>query len=131
METTLFSKNIAKAINNVLSDDDLSYTYISKIGIFTLNFEDDEFETFRYRFDVRDDAFLVYASPKVHADPSDADMMASMAEFLTRANYGLLNGNFEMDMGDGELRYKCYIHCGDQEPSPDLVRESIACPAGR
>ena len=28
------------------------------------------------------------------------------AEFITRANYGLPIGNFEMDFSDGELRYK-------------------------
>jgi hypothetical protein len=27
------------------------------------------------------------------------------AEFITRANYGLIVGNFEMDMKDGEVRY--------------------------
>ena len=29
-----------------------------------------------------------------------------------RANYGLLaNGNFELDMDDGEIRYKVFIDC--------------------
>ncbi len=27
-------------------------------------------------------------------------------EYLTRANYGLLLGNFEIDLGDGEVRFK-------------------------
>jgi hypothetical protein len=27
-------------------------------------------------------------------------------EYLTRANYGLLLGNFEIDLGDGEIRFK-------------------------
>jgi hypothetical protein len=27
-------------------------------------------------------------------------------EYLTRANYGLLLGNFELDLGDGEIRFK-------------------------
>lgn len=31
---------------------------------------------------------------------------AALAEFLTRANYGLLIGNFEMDYSDGEVRFK-------------------------
>jgi len=30
-------------------------------------------------------------------------------EYLTRANYGLLLGNFEMDLGDGEVRFKCSV----------------------
>ncbi|MFH1177889.1 MAG: YbjN domain-containing protein [Acidobacteriota bacterium] len=28
-------------------------------------------------------------------------------EYFTRANYGLLLGNFELDLGDGEVRFKC------------------------
>jgi hypothetical protein len=31
---------------------------------------------------------------------------AKVAEYLTRANYGLFIGNFEMDYSDGEVRYK-------------------------
>ncbi|MFB8788166.1 MAG: YbjN domain-containing protein [Potamolinea sp.] len=30
----------------------------------------------------------------------------AVAEFLTRANYGLTVGNFEIDLTDGEVRYK-------------------------
>lgn len=30
----------------------------------------------------------------------------AIAETLTRANYGLLIGNFELDFSDGEIRYK-------------------------
>lgn len=30
-------------------------------------------------------------------------------EYLTRANYGLLLGNFELDVNDGEVRFKCAI----------------------
>lgn len=32
--------------------------------------------------------------------------LAAMAEFLTRANFGLPLGNFELDMNDGELNFK-------------------------
>ncbi len=32
-----------------------------------------------------------------------------MAEFLTRANYGMIIGNFELDFSDGEVRYKTSI----------------------
>lgn len=42
-----------------------------------------------------------------------------MAEFLTRANYGMLIGNFEMDFTDGEIRYKTSIDVeGDRLTSP-------------
>ena len=37
------------------------------------------------------------------------------AEYLHRANYGLINGNFEIDFNDGEIRYKTLTFC--QNPS--------------
>jgi hypothetical protein len=30
-------------------------------------------------------------------------------EYVTRANYGLLLGNFELDLSDGEVRFKCSL----------------------
>lgn len=33
----------------------------------------------------------------------------AVAEFITRANFGLIIGNFEMDYSDGEVRYKTSI----------------------
>ena len=32
--------------------------------------------------------------------------LAAINEFLTRANYGLVIGNFELDFDDGSIRYK-------------------------
>ena len=34
------------------------------------------------------------------------DRRSEVSEFLTRANYGLAAGNFELDFADGEVRYK-------------------------
>ncbi len=38
-----------------------------------------------------------------------------VTEFLTRANYGLLLGNFEFDVNDGEVRFKCSADLEDAE----------------
>lgn len=35
-----------------------------------------------------------------------AERRTALAEFITRANYGLVMGNLELDMADGEIRYK-------------------------
>lgn len=35
--------------------------------------------------------------------------LAVMAEFIARANYGVIIGNFELDFDDGEIRYKTSI----------------------
>lgn len=48
-----------------------------------------------------------------------------VAEFLTRANYGLRLGNFEMDYEDGEIRYKSSIDFEGVELPSILIRNMI------
>ncbi|HVA88356.1 MAG TPA: YbjN domain-containing protein [Chloroflexota bacterium] len=48
-----------------------------------------------------------------------------MAEFLTRANYGMPLGNFELDLEDGEIRFKTSIDLEDVEPVPLLIKHVI------
>lgn len=44
-----------------------------------------------------------------------------MAEFLTMANYGLILGSFEMDMDDGELRFKSsFLYNKEIEPESEF-----------
>ena len=47
------------------------------------------------------------------------------AEFFTRANYGIKIGNFELDMNDGEVRYKTSACFRDQPMHPDLMEPLI------
>lgn len=46
----------------------------------------------------------------------------AMAEFLTRANYGMVIGNFEMDYSDGEIRYKTSIDVENSPTTTALVK---------
>ena len=48
-----------------------------------------------------------------------------VAEFLTRANYGLIIGNFEMDYEDGEIRYKTSVALGDDRVPPDIMKPLV------
>jgi hypothetical protein len=49
------------------------------------------------------------------------DKRVEIAEFITRANYGLVIGNFEMDYGDGEVRYKTSVDVEGGELSPKMI----------
>lgn len=49
----------------------------------------------------------------------------ALALFLTRANFGLIIGNFEMDMSDGEVRYKTSIDVEDDRLSTTLLRHLV------
>jgi len=50
---------------------------------------------------------------------------AVAAEFITRANYGLVLGNFEMDFADGEIRYKTSAYLEDIEPTKDFFHTLV------
>jgi hypothetical protein len=49
----------------------------------------------------------------------------AVAEFLTRANYGLILGNFEMDFADGETRYKTSINVAEDRLTSALLRPLV------
>lgn len=53
-----------------------------------------------------DDQLVVHSAfnPEIPEESRDA-----IAMLLTRVNYGILHGNFELDLDDGELRYKTSI----------------------
>ena len=49
----------------------------------------------------------------------------AVAEFISRANYGLVLGNFEMDFADGEIRYKTSAYMEDISPTKDLFHTLV------
>ncbi len=49
----------------------------------------------------------------------------AMAEYLTRANYGLLIGNFEMDFTDGEVRFKTSVDIEDSALTFKLIQNLV------
>jgi hypothetical protein len=54
-----------------------------------------------------------------------AEKRAAIAEFITRANYGMALGNFELDFNDGEVRYKTSVDVTDQEIAAGLLRPLV------
>jgi hypothetical protein len=52
------------------------------------------------------------------------ELRLEAAHFLTRANYGLASGNFELDFDDGEIRYKTVVHV-DGELSAAAVKRAV------
>ena len=53
------------------------------------------------------------------------DKRQAIAEFLTRANYGMTIGNFELDYTDGEIRYKTSIDVEGERLTSALIRSIV------
>lgn len=49
----------------------------------------------------------------------------AVVEFLTRANYGGIIGNFEMNLDDGEVRYKTSLGADGCIFTPNLIRPLV------
>ncbi len=72
------------------------------------------------RVDLEQLLFYIIAPVKV----PEAERV-QVAEFITRANYGLRIGNFEMDFGDGEVRYKSSLDFEGDSLTPALIKNAI------
>ena len=49
----------------------------------------------------------------------------AVAEFVTRANWGLLIGNFELDYEDGEIRYKTSLQLNGTPLTAELLHPLV------
>ena len=65
---------------------------------------------------------LVYSLLPRDVPKSEREKVALM---LTQINYGLVLGNFEMDLGDGEVRYKTSMDVEGIEPSRLMLRNLL------
>ncbi len=62
--------------------------------------------------------FVFYSTCPIKA-PEDKRL--EIAEFLTRANCGMIVGNFELDFANGEIRYKVSAEVEDDNLSSALI----------
>lgn len=130
MKEKTYSESIANAINTFLKEDDWDFSFDDRWGLFKFGLGlKNKLKEVNYLIDVKKDEYLVYAISPLGVDEDNKKMMEVMAEFICRANYGLQNGNFELDMRDREVRFKCFVDCNDITPTPEIVKNSIYCPA--
>lgn len=72
------------------------------------------------RIELEQFVFYTVAGVKV---PEPARMQ--VAEYITRANYGLRIGNFEMDFADGEIRYKASLDFEGEHLTANWIKHAI------
>ena len=71
-----------------------------------------------------EERFVFYA---VLPLPCPPDRRPAVAELLTRVNYGMMIGNFELDYDDGEIRYKTSSDLEDVPAHQALLRSGAFC----
>lgn len=121
-----YAHSIRNAIESFFEKDDWRYTFNEEDALFEAGVKlDCKLKSTRLKIRVGTSYYTVYATIALNADE---DSRQQVAEYLTRANYGLRAGNFELDMRDGEVRYKIHVDCGDDcecLPSYSVVENSV------
>ena len=125
-----YSTELAGVIRQFLDDDDWHYEFVEERGFFHFGYRvPGKIKKVEAVIDVKDDAFITYVICPMCVDIDDKNQMAEMMKFLTMSNYGLINGNWELDIRDGEIRYKCYVNCDGIVPSYNVIKDTLGFPA--
>ncbi|MFQ3673813.1 MAG: YbjN domain-containing protein, partial [Aggregatilineales bacterium] len=66
--------------------------------------------------------FVFYSVLPINVPP---EKRQKVAELITRINYGMVIGNFEMDFDDGEVRYKTSVDVEGAELTPPMIRQMV------
>ena len=118
-------EQIVDALRDWLDSDDWHYEYDSEHHLIRAGITlDCKLRNARIFIHVREDgSYIVNFYSPVNGDPGNID---ELVKYVAMANYGLANGNFDIDVSDGEVRYKIYVNCKDLEKLPaQIIKDSI------
>ena len=123
---TEYSVQAADRVKEFLDKKELRHEWLEDHGVFKfvmgMRSKIKKAEVIIY---IKKDSILVYGIPPLRADGKD---LGRVGEYITRANYSLIHGNFEMDLSDGEVRFKSSTRFGEDMPSMDVVGATLFLP---
>lgn len=121
-----YSSQIANTLVSHMEEEEYEYEFDRENGLIRMNFKiKSKLGLVRFVLNIFEDFYVSYALIDMIADE---DNRKEVAEYLTRANYGMNLGNFEMDMRDGAIRYKVAIDCNHCQLSPQMIEDSLDSP---
>lgn len=114
---------IFQAIINFFTQDDWVFTKIKGELSLNLAFQGDN-GTWKCYAKAREkqQQFVFYSICPINTPESKR---LAIAEFITRANYGMMIGNFELDFSDGEIRYKTGIDVEGDRLTSALIKQLV------
>ena len=123
-----YSQPIADVLREffVLSNIDAGFEEQAGCGVFTFRTKlHCRMQTAQMTVLVREDNFSTLTTIPLAADEGNR---LAVAEYLTRVNFNMRNGNFELNMETGEIRFKTYVHVGAGDVDPAAARLAIMLP---
>lgn len=116
-------QSVYGAMRAFFEKDEWSFTPMDDQPVLRMGFQGDNgaFSCFAQAIEERGQfVFYSFAPFLVPEDLRDAAI-----EYITRANYGLFVGNFEMDLSDGEIRFKTSADVAGTGMPPMLFKTNV------
>ena len=123
-----YSSQIADTLRDLIAASGIIASFEDKgnIGLFTIRMKlRCRMQSAQMLVIVREDNFSTLTTLPLTADK---DHRLAVAEYLTRANFNLRTGNFELNMNDGEIRFKTYVHVGTGTTDMHAARQAVLLP---
>ena len=121
-----YSKAVANSVLDFFNEHDFHFDFNEEDGIITTDFPTrSKVGSLDFRIRFLSDGYISHATVRISADN---DTREKIAEYLTRANYGLQIGNFEMDLRDGEIRFKVFCRSGDIALTEEQITDCFILP---
>lgn len=118
-----YSEKLASQTAAYLKSQNWQYEFNEADGIFRFGMNlDSRVHSCRVTILVEEHSFTAYAICPIRVD---AEHLPAVANYLTRANFGMKLGNFELDYRDGEIRFKSSLFCGGAVPPLDVMERVV------
>lgn len=117
-------ETVIAAVRDHLEDTHINYSLEDDIFSFGIGLDSD-MSRVDVKIHCRPNVITVYAIAPLKVRERVRDKVMS---FITYANYGLRRGNFEMDLNDGEVRYKNAYFIGAEGPTELEILAAVSTP---
>lgn len=122
-ESTRLSGPITDAMVRFFSEDGWAFYRNEGEPILQMGFKGKSGNWTCYAHSLDDSRRFIFLSVMESSVPEDRRL--AIAEFLTRANYALFLGSFELDFSDGEVRYKTAMAVEDGELTQEMIKTMV------
>ncbi len=118
-----YNRNMLEEVINFFTEDDWPFSKTQGESVLQITFQGQNGRWNCYaKAREEEDQFVFYSICPVNAPENKR---SQIAEFITRANYGTIIGNFELDYADGEVRYKTSIDVEESNLTFPLIKQLV------
>ena len=119
---------VHKKITNCFENENWNFLWDEKNHVFTWGVKTENYtDPLNFMLYLEDDYYIVYASSQILN--VNADYVNATLKLINEINTQMIFGAFEYIESKSEVRFKLYVDCLKQAPSPAIIRRSIFLPA--